>query len=118
MSLRRIAAAGGTDAPSPRGPLLRTLSATGSLLTGADAPPDVFMRAMEELAATPPLVPALPEDAPTNSLVRPILTDMYQVRHGVPSWALAVAEAATVFSKPCLFVQTHINTREHRAHRA
>lgn len=115
MSAHRIiAAAGGTDAPvapSPRGPLLRTLSATGSLLTGADALPDVFMRAMEELAATPPLVPALPEDAPTNSLVRPVLTDMYQVRQGcTPVW-LSVQPS---FSKPPL----HRIECEHLAHRA
>lgn len=77
------------SAPGPDGaaaeplPMVRTLSVGAGIGVEAIAPAPSLVAAMEDLAREPALIPAPADEKPTNSLVCPLLTDLYQVWTGV-----------------------------------
>jgi hypothetical protein len=58
--------------------LLKTLSVGMGIADGVAALPP-WAGVVDELAALPKLVPAPADEGPMNALVRPLLTDLYQV---------------------------------------
>jgi Nicotinate phosphoribosyltransferase (NAPRTase) N-terminal domain len=76
-SLGRSSSPGGVGS-SGKIPLLKTLSVGMGMADGVAAPP-AWAGVVDQLATPPKLVPAPADEGPMNTLVRPLLTDLYQV---------------------------------------